>query len=500
MAEGRHEPDLLGGPRLVRPLLSTRTATRTRRGPSTADHRRRRQTVRRRGPAAGALLPPAGDAGEAGSEGNRRLHHQDGEGLDSRLSRIPQDAGRLRPALPAGQGRFPGDAGERQAHPRRQGRLPAGTPARCCARWRQSENDFTDRARQLKIEVIYKQQGGFTEKVESLKNFEDCYVRAQFEQQEMAKDEKTIKDAADAQREEETQGTPGHHHGRPPAAAQARGRQPRPRRGGAGAGQRQGDAGVPVPQRQEIPRGHRHRRAVRPSDPRSAQAADCAVYALQCYAEMVSDDEAAGRTPEELQPDRDKLFALTDFMEKTWPKETPGDMARFQLALLFINAKDPDNRDENVQKAIEALGRDHARLRPVRGDAVPARPVRLRGRQGQAQADPRRRPPDGYRKRALEALAQNPGAGRRRRSDDEQGLFPRQGPPGAGGLHAQEVRRDGAADDDAAAEAADRAARRRQGQRRQAARRSWARASRTSASTPAGPRPTPRPRRTTPTR
>src|SRR5205807_1325891 len=57
----------------------------------------------------------------------------------------------------------------------------------------QSENDFTDRARRLKIQIIAAQQGGFKEPVEKLKTFEDCYVRAQYELMEQAKDEKDAK-------------------------------------------------------------------------------------------------------------------------------------------------------------------------------------------------------------------------------------------------------------------------------------------------------------------
>ena len=268
----------------------------------------------------------------------------------------------------------------------------------------QSENDFTDRARQLKIDVIYKQQGGFTEKVENLKNFEDCYVRAQFEQMEMGKDEKTIKDSAELEKKKkERQATI--------LAALQQGIKLAAEAKTHEEGLELGNAKAMLAFQYLNNKKYREAIAIAEpfarSDPRSAQAADCAVYALQCYAEMISNNEAAGRTPEELKPDRDKLFALTDFMEKTWPKETPGDMARYQLALLYINAKDPDHRDENVQKAIEALGRvtpgyaqyavtqyqlsqfafgaekDH--LKPIAGDG-----------------------PDGYRKRALEALERIP--------------------------------------------------------------------------------------------
>ncbi len=143
------------------------------------------------------------------------------------------------------------------------------------------------------------------------------------------------------------------------------------------------------------------------SDPRSAQAAACAVYALQSYAEMISRQEQGGATPEELKAQRDKLIALAGFMEKNWPKEQAGDMARNQLALLYMNEKDPDKRDDNVQQAILALSRitpsysnyavtqyqlsqfafgaEKDKLKPIAND-----------------------PPDGYRKRAMAALENLP--------------------------------------------------------------------------------------------
>ena len=269
-----------------------------------------------------------------------------------------------------------------------------------------SENDFTDRARQLKLDVISKQQGGFTEKVEALKTFEDCYVRAQWEQMEAARDERDGK-LSDADREKKHK-----EHQAVILAALQRGLQLAEANKGRGEEALElGNAKALLAFQYLNSKKYREAIAVAEpfvkSDPHSAQAANCAVYALQCYAEMISNQEGAGRTDEELKADRDKLFALAAYMEKTWPKETPGDMARHQLALLYINDKDPDKRDENVQHAIEALGRitpgytqytvtqyqlaqfafgaDKDKLKPMPGDG-----------------------PDGYRKRALAALENIP--------------------------------------------------------------------------------------------
>ena len=151
------------------------------------------------------------------------------------------------------------------------------------------------------------------------------------------------------------------------------------------------------------------------SDPRSSQAAATAVYVLQSYAEMVSKEAGADKPPAELPVDRKALLDFATYMEKTWPKEPAGDMARYQLALIYINTPvstdDPDAakaaRTDNVHKAIEALGQvtpsygqytvtqyqlaqfcfgaDKEKLAPMPGDGD-----------------------DGYRKRALAALRSIP--------------------------------------------------------------------------------------------
>src|SRR5262249_18364924 len=69
-----------------------------------------------------------------------------------------------------------------------------------------TENDFTDRARRMKIAIIESQKG-FTLPVASLPTFEDCYVRAQYEILAADKDPKPDKDGnkPDAKKLEEMQ-------------------------------------------------------------------------------------------------------------------------------------------------------------------------------------------------------------------------------------------------------------------------------------------------------
>ena len=264
-----------------------------------------------------------------------------------------------------------------------------------------SENDFTDQARQLKIKVIYKQQGGFTEPVAKLKDFEDCYVRAQFEQMELGKEEKTIKNPDDLEKKKKER------LATITAALEKGLKLAKP-----------GEAPLEVGNAKAMLAFHymnakKYQEAIAIAepfahgDPRSAQAAAAAVYALQSYAEMISHQEQGGATPDELKAQRDKLIALAGFMEKNWPKEPPGDMARNQLALLYINEKDPEKREDNVQQAILAL----SRITPGYGNymvtqyqlaqfALQAEKDKIKPITGDA--------PDGYRKRAMAALENTP--------------------------------------------------------------------------------------------
>ena len=149
---------------------------------------------------------------------------------------------------------------------------------------------------------------------------------------------------------------------------------------------------------------------------------------MQCYAEMISSQEAAGKTPEEVKTERKKLFELAGSWRRPGPRSTPGDMARNQLALLYINEKDPEaKRDENVQQAILAL----SRITPGYSNYTVTQYQLAQFAFGAEKEKIMPMPGDG---RGRLPQAGNGGAGEhaaadgRRRSDDEQGLFPRQSP------------------------------------------------------------------------
>lgn len=268
-----------------------------------------------------------------------------------------------------------------------------------------SENDFTDRARQLKLQVIYKEQGGFTQKVENLKSFEDCYVRAQWELAEAAKDERDPK-LTDAQRGE-AQGPPGRRHGRPGARPEARRGKQRPRRGRPGAGQRQGHADVPVPQRQEIPRGHRHRRAVRAERPAFGPGRRLRHLHLAMLFRAGRRRRGGGAHARGTPGAPGQTVRLRQLHGEDLAQGGSGRHGPLPDRPAAGQRKRPRQARRGRSEGHREPGRHHARIRPVRRVAVPTRPDRLRGGEGEAQADPGRRPRR-LPQTVLEALAKVP--------------------------------------------------------------------------------------------
>jgi hypothetical protein len=195
-----------------------------------------------------------------------------------------------------------------------------------------TENDFTDRARRLKI-VLIGQQGGFTKPVTELRTFDDCFVRAQYEAMEIAEDAKKLKgEDFDKQRKQRLATLLAALER---ALAMPEGKKPSMEANNARAmyayyamnAGKYADA---------IRVGEGFAR----SDPRSSQAAMAALYALQAYALLLNEREHAFVTPEELKDDRKRMDELARYMEERWPKELAGDMARHQIALALLREKD----------------------------------------------------------------------------------------------------------------------------------------------------------------
>ncbi len=183
-----------------------------------------------------------------------------------------------------------------------------------------TENDFSDRARRLKIRIIG-QQGGFTRPVAELKNFDDCFVRAQYEVMQMREDASKIKQPSELEEARKK-------HIEALLGALDRGLQmPEAKK-----------ASLEVNNAKELftfyaMNAGKYKDAIRVgetfarNDPRSSQASRAAVYALVSYSRMIADPD--GGAPENA---REQMLSLAEYVKERWPKELAGDMARHEIA------------------------------------------------------------------------------------------------------------------------------------------------------------------------
>jgi hypothetical protein len=259
----------------------------------------------------------------------------------------------------------------------------------------QSENDFTDRARRLKI-VIIGEQGGFTRPVAELKTFDDCYVRAQYEALQMGEDARKAKDAAELakSRKERLAAVLG---ALDRALSMPEAKKPSQQTNGARAlyayyaladGRYQDAARV----------GEEFARA----DPRSAQAAMAATYALEALGHDVLRREREAAMPEEIKADRDRLLGLAAYVEERWPREPAGDVARYQAALLLMRSKEPPYPE--IVRRLEAVSPSFPGYARAQWELAQAA---LQAERDKAPPVPGDKP-TGYHDRAMAALARIP--------------------------------------------------------------------------------------------
>jgi hypothetical protein len=260
----------------------------------------------------------------------------------------------------------------------------------------QTENDFTERAKRLKITLLA-EEGGFNRKVEELKHFDDCYLRTQYEIIQMEKDAQTIKDDKELEKKrKERIGTI--------VAALERGLKLPEAKGKTSLELNNARAMLTY---YHLSAG-RYEEAVKAGeefarfDPKSGQAAMAAVYAMEAYPKLLAEKENKGAGDEELRQIRERMLGLAHYMEERWPRELAGDMARHKIGLFLIGEKKwpeaikvlsavtPSYNSytfSQYQLAAAALEAEKARLEPIEGDKA-----------------------DGYRQRALAALQSIPEA------------------------------------------------------------------------------------------
>ena len=228
------------------------------------------------------------------------------------------------------------------------------------------ENDFTSRARRLKITLIEK-QGGFKVPLDQLQTFEDCFVRSQYEMHMIATDLKDVKDQ------------------------QAREQKIKARREAA---LKALEIGLTKPDAQPNAQGknsyevntarlslayhflqsgknkvaNQAAEALARSNSRAGHAPTAAAYAMQAHAQYIAEREQKVASKDDLQADRNKMLEFAKFAEETWPDELPANLARHQVGLLLIREKQLEAGLKQLL-AVTPSYTDYARVRYQIADA-----------------------------------------------------------------------------------------------------------------------------------
>ncbi|MHB1424253.1 MAG: hypothetical protein ACYC3I_13850 [Gemmataceae bacterium] len=254
-----------------------------------------------------------------------------------------------------------------------------------------TENEFTDRAKRLKIEAMAK-QGTFQEPINRLTTFEDCYVRAQYEQMQIAEAVKQFKEnksRADEERKKRIKNIID--------ALQA--------------GLKKPDAKPSIELNNArvlltfyLLEQDKPKEAIEVGEPfarkdrSSSQAASAAIYALVGYGQLLAKRERAAdpgtlKDDAEYKAEKTKMLSLSRFMAERWPKERAGDLARHEIAVHLL-------REEKNPEAIAEL----AAITPAYPSYIRTRYLLARAALQQASLDKDKGDPENYRKRGLTAL------------------------------------------------------------------------------------------------
>lgn len=210
----------------------------------------------------------------------------------------------------------------------------------------QSENDYTETARQKKMGIVLMLSEERTRgDVTKLRDFEECYLRAQYEAAKLNRAEKELKDDKDKlekQRDENYRNM---------IAALTRGLD-------------LADSKVTAADlhdaryllaRAYFAKEDYYRAAVVGEDlartaPQATRAPSAGMFAIYAYAQLIDDEGRASAGAEILDADRARLRKLAEYVEQTWPADPAADVARHQLGLVLWNGK-------KYPEAVEALTR-----------------------------------------------------------------------------------------------------------------------------------------------
>jgi hypothetical protein len=244
-----------------------------------------------------------------------------------------------------------------------------------------NENEFSDRARRLKIQTMAA-QGLFKRPLTALKTFEDYFIRAQFEAFQIGQD--VVADLQDQLKKIDAAETTATPEEKKDLASRKKQLQ-------AELKQAQAPGGVEKLREQRIAtlksalkmalalpavakmtnnpelanartmytfwalQTNEFEEAVRVgeqfirNDPRAAQAGLAAAYVLQAYSQQLDALRAKlGNEDEAVRDLRARLLQAASYIEERWPADNAGDMARHTVGLQLM-------REENFPEAIKRL-------------------------------------------------------------------------------------------------------------------------------------------------
>jgi hypothetical protein len=255
-----------------------------------------------------------------------------------------------------------------------------------------SDNDYTAIAREHRLNIVLMTSLDRTKgDILKLRDFEECYLRAEWERAKIAQAQKEL---TGAKREQQRQ-----LHLTSMVQALNRGL----------------DLADPKNRTEDVQQarvllayayvtlGDFYRAAVvgeelARTEPKSPRVAMAGAYALSAYAQLMAQQEKAGTAKEDLEVARRRQRHLAEYIEQTWPTAQAADIARHMLGLMFVAEKD-------YGQAVEVLDRISSSYSDVTRSLSQLARAALQAQKNGLQP-PAGKP--GYQERALASLARVP--------------------------------------------------------------------------------------------
>lgn len=221
-----------------------------------------------------------------------------------------------------------------------------------------TENEFTTRAQELKIDILVAQKA-FTRSENSLISFDDNYMRALFEHKQLVKDEKKFADPK-VKKEQQQKIVRLLQKAIKRASTNKLEKVPEVDLGTAyymltGYEAELGKLKEAAALAEAFARAH----------PRAKQAPSAALFAADAQARLIKD--AAADDYDKMQDEREKLYKLALFMVERWPGDKPGMYGRYLIVNHLV--KKPLTGRTDKERAVEKEARQNEALR-VGGDVA----------------------------------------------------------------------------------------------------------------------------------